>query len=389
MPNAAIILAAGSGSRAGGEVPKQYQKLGGKPVLRRALEAFCAHPDIAIVLPVIATGDEKHFRDAAHGLPVTRPAIGGATRQQSGHAGLEALTGHGIEKVLIHDAARPFVGPSLIDRVLAALDGHSAIVPALPVSDTLKRAPGGLVVGTVERADLWAAQTPQGFDYGRIRAAHADAAAKGQSSFTDDAAVAEWAGIEVGVVAGEAGNVKLTSASDMAAAERQLARDAFERCPDVRIGQGFDVHAFEAGDRVILGGIRIPHNAQLRGHSDADAVLHAVTDAILGAIGEADIGTHFPPSDPQWLGASSSIFLAHAMKLLADRGGFVANADVTVVCEVPRLAPHVPDMRRALSAMLDVAPDRVSIKATTSEKMGFTGRGEGLAALASVTVRLP
>ena len=389
MPNAAIILAAGSGSRAGGEVPKQYQKLGGKAVVRRALEAFCGHDDIGIVLPVIAPGDEKHFRDAAHGLSVAPPVIGGTTRQESGHAGLRALGDRKIDKVLIHDAARPFVGRGLIDRVLEALDQRVAVVPALPVAETLKRAPGGIVAGTVERADLWAAQTPQGFHYAQIAAAHAEAVASGHGHFTDDAAVAEWAGIEVGVVPGEAGNVKLTSAGDITGAQRTLARDAFDRCPDVRVGQGVDVHAFEAGDRVILGGVRIPHHAQLRGHSDADAVLHAVTDAVLGAIGEADIGTHFPPSDAQWLGASSSIFLAHAMKLLADRGGFVSHADVTVVCEAPRLSPHIPDMRRSLCAMLGVEPDRVAIKATTSERMGFTGRGEGLAAFASVTVRLP
>ena len=389
MPNAAIILAAGSGSRAGGEVPKQYQKLGGKAVVRRALEAFCAHSDIEVVLPVIARGDEKQFLDAAHGLPVAQPVIGGLTRQESGHAGLQALADRRIDKVLIHDAARPFVGRGLIDRVLEALDRRVAVVPALPVAETLKRAPGGIVAGTVERTDLWAAQTPQGFHYARIVAAHAEAIAKGHNNFTDDAAVAEWAGIEVGVVPGEAGNLKLTSAGDIAGAQRTLARDDLERCPDVRVGQGLDVHAFETGDRVILGGVRIPHHAQLRGHSDADAVLHALTDAILGAIGESDIGTHFPPSDPQWLGASSSIFLAHAMKLLADRGGFVSNADVTVVCEAPRLSPHIPDMRRSLCSMLGVEADRVAIKATTSERLGFTGRGEGLAAFASVTVRLP
>jgi 2-C-methyl-D-erythritol 4-phosphate cytidylyltransferase/2-C-methyl-D-erythritol 2,4-cyclodiphosphate synthase len=386
---AAIILAAGSGTRAGGEIPKQYQSVGGKPLLRHALECFASHPEIDFVLPVIAAGDEDRFRSLSTGLSVGRPALGGETRQQSGLSGLERLSAEKIDHVLIHDAARPFVSGALISRVIGALGESEGVIPALPVSETLKRAPAGRVEATVDRSGLWGAQTPQGFRYQAILSAHRRAAEAGRSEFTDDAAVAEWAGMSVSVVPGEIGNRKITSADDLREADRKVSLGEFMRCLDVRTGQGFDVHAFEAGDRVILGGVRIPHTARLKGHSDADAVLHAVTDAVLGAIGEADIGKHFPPTDERWRGASSSIFLAHAMKLLADRGGFIANADVTVVCEEPRISPHADAMRTSLAAMLGVDVGRVSVKATTSERMGFTGRGEGLAAFATVTVRLP
>ena len=273
--------------------------------------------------------------------------------------------------------------------MIAGLDRHAGIVPALPVADTLKRAPDGIIEDTVDRAGLWSAQTPQGFRYPAICGAHARAADAGLLDFTDDAAVAEWAGIEVAVVPGEPANRKLTTAEDIREASRIFMEGSLDRCPDVRTGQGFDVHCFAPGDSVILCGVTIPHHAKLLGHSDADAPLHALTDAILATICAGDIGQHFPPSDDRWKDAASSIFLAHAADLVRERGGFIANVDITIVCETPRIAPHVGSMRSAVAAILSLAVDRVSVKATTSETLGFTGRGEGLAAFATATVRLP
>jgi 2-C-methyl-D-erythritol 4-phosphate cytidylyltransferase/2-C-methyl-D-erythritol 2,4-cyclodiphosphate synthase len=273
--------------------------------------------------------------------------------------------------------------------VIASLDRHAAAIPALPVTDTLKRAKAGLVSATVDRAGLWAVQTPQGFRYDMIAEAHRRAAESGTTDFTDDAAIAEWAGMDVALMAGDPDNRKITSADDLKQADLRLRAQAALALGDVRVGQGFDVHSFAPGDRVTLCGIAIPHAKKLSGHSDADAALHALTDAILGTIGAGDIGQHFPPSDPQWRGADSSVFLRKALELLAERGGAVANADLTIVCEAPRIGPHVVAMRQRLSELLAIAIDRVSVKATTSEKMGFTGRGEGLAAFATVTVRLP
>ena len=348
MSTALLILAAGAGSRAGGALPKQYQSFGGKPVLRHTLEAFAGHPAISTTRVVIASGQEESFREAAAGLDMAPPVTGGVTRQELGHLGLEALAAEAPRKVLIHDAARPFVSHDLVERVLAGLDGHAGVVPALPVAETLKRAPGGMIAGTVDREGLWSAQTPQGFRYDPIRSAHARAAAAGLTEFTDDAAVAEWAGLEVAVVAGEPANRKLTTADDIREASRRFIEDSFGRCPDVRTGQGIDVHSFTAGDSVTLCGVRIPHHAALHGHSDADAPLHALTDAILATISEGDIGRHFPPSDDRWKKAASSIFLAHAAALLRRRGGFIANVDITIVCETPKiLASRRPDARRS------------------------------------------
>ncbi|MGH6873821.1 MAG: 2-C-methyl-D-erythritol 4-phosphate cytidylyltransferase, partial [Aestuariivirgaceae bacterium] len=300
MTNTVLILAAGSGSRAGGELAKQYQLIAGKPLLRHTLEAFCGHPAIDSVQVVISSADEARFKAVASELDLMPPVSGGATRQESGRLGLESLACAPPRNVLIHDAARPFVSAFLIDAVLAGLEHHEGAIPAMPVTETLKRAPSGLIAGTVDREGLWAAQTPQGFRYGLIREAHNHAAAAGLVRFTDDAAVAEWAGIEVAVVPGEQANVKLTTLEDLRAADQRLTRERFQRCPDVRVGQGYDVHAYEPGDGVVLCGISIPHHARLAGHSDADAPMHALTDALLGSIGEGDIGTHFPPSEMQW-----------------------------------------------------------------------------------------
>jgi 2-C-methyl-D-erythritol 4-phosphate cytidylyltransferase/2-C-methyl-D-erythritol 2,4-cyclodiphosphate synthase len=389
MTNAVLILAAGSGSRVGGALAKQYQLIAGKPLLRHTLEAFCGHPAIGSVQVVISSADDARFKAVASELDVRPPVTGGATRQESGRLGLESFADAPPHNVLIHDAARPFVSPSLIEAVVAGLEHHRGAIPAMPVTETLKRAPTGLIAGTVDRDGLWAAQTPQGFRYGLIREAHSRAAAAGLAHFTDDAAVAEWAGIEVAVVPGEQANVKLTTSEDLRAADQRLTRDRLQRCPDVRVGQGYDVHAFEPGDGVVLCGISIPHHARLAGHSDADAPMHALTDALLGSIGEGDIGTHFPPSEMQWKNAASAIFLRHAVGLVEKRGGFIANADITIICEAPRIAPHLPAMRANLSTILKLSPDRLAIKATTSEALGFIGRGEGLAAFAIATVRLP
>ncbi|MDP9137073.1 MAG: bifunctional 2-C-methyl-D-erythritol 4-phosphate cytidylyltransferase/2-C-methyl-D-erythritol 2,4-cyclodiphosphate synthase [Pseudomonadota bacterium] len=370
-------------------MPKQFQSFGGKPVLRHTLEALWRHPAITSTCVVIAEAEEESYREAAAGLDLRPPVVGGATRQESGHRGLEALAADSPRNVLIHDAARPFVSQDLVSRVVAGLDLHAGVVPALPVAETLKRASGGIIEGTVDRGGLWSAQTPQGFHYSLICAAHARAAGAGLHDFTDDAAVAEWAGMEVAIVAGEPANRKLTTADDIREAARHFQEASLDRCPDVRTGQGFDVHSFAPGDSITLCGVTIPHHAKLHGHSDADAPLHALTDAILATIGAGDIGQHFPPSDGRWKNAASSIFLAHAAGLLRERGGFIANVDVTIVCETPRIAPHVAAMRSAIASILALAVDRVSIKATTSETLGFTGRGEGLVAFATATVRLP
>ena len=380
---AVIVVAAGAGERVGGS-PKQYRTLAGRPVLARALEAFLARNDVSLVLPVInpAHGD----RYAAMGLenPKLLPAVGGAaTRQGSVLAGLEALATHAPDLVLIHDAARPLVDDMTISGVVAAL-GEAAL-PVLPVTDTIKRSSDGRrAEGTADRRTLFAAQTPQGFAYPLILDAHRRAASEPEE-FTDDAAIAEWAGIEVTLTKGSSRNLKLTHAEDFERAERLLGGIAME----TRTGSGFDVHPFEPGDAVWLGGVRIPHTAALKGHSDADAALHALTDAIYGAIGEGDIGAHFPPSDPQWRGAASRIFLEHAAGLVAERGGRIVNLDVTIVCEAPKILPHAPAMKAVIAEACAIGPDRVAIKATTSEQLGFIGRGEGVVAMATATVELP
>jgi len=378
----ALIVAAGRGTRFGGALPKQYLPLGGRSVLRHAVAAFATHPRIAGVQVVIREEDSKIFAEAVAGIAVMPPVAGGAERQDSVRLGLEALVPHDPARALIHDAARPFPDPALIGRVLDALDRTPAAIPALPLGDTIKRVVDGAIRETIDRAQLWRAQTPQGFHFPAILAAHRAASGR---ALTDDAAVAEAAGMVPLVVLGSEDNLKVTTAQDLAAAERLLAA----RTGDIRVGQGFDVHPFGPGDQIIVCGVAIPHDASLVGHSDADVGLHALTDALLGAIGAGDIGMHFPPAEPRWRRAASDRFLAHAAALVREKGGEIAAVDVTIICERPKIAPHRARMIERVAAILGISPARVSVKATTTERLGFTGRGEGIAAQAVATVRLP
>jgi 2-C-methyl-D-erythritol 4-phosphate cytidylyltransferase / 2-C-methyl-D-erythritol 2,4-cyclodiphosphate synthase len=378
----ALIVAAGRGSRFGGALPKQYLPLGGRSVLRHAVGRFTAHPSIAGVQVVIRNEDRAVFDAAVAGLSLLPPVPGGAERQDSVRLGLEALAPYDPALVLIHDGARPFPDAALIDRVIDALDRAPAAIPALPLGDTIKRVADGVIRETVDRAQLWRAQTPQGFHFSAILTAHRAAAGH---VLTDDAAVAEAAGLAPVVVAGSEDNLKVTTAQDLAAAERLL----LAQLADVRVGQGIDVHGFGPGDHVMVCGIAIPHGASLVGHSDADVGLHALTDALLGAIGAGDIGQHFSPDDPRWRGAASDRFLRHAADLVLEKGGVIAAVDVTVICERPKLAPHRAKMVERVAAILGISSARVSVKATTTDRLGFTGRGEGIAAQALATVRLP
>jgi 2-C-methyl-D-erythritol 4-phosphate cytidylyltransferase / 2-C-methyl-D-erythritol 2,4-cyclodiphosphate synthase len=384
---AAVVVAAGRGQRAGGDIPKQYRRIGGAPVIRATLSAFSAHPDVGLVQPVIHSADNELFRVASSGLQkLSKPVAGGTTRQSSVHAGLQALQADAPEIVLIHDAARPFLSSALISRAIAGARAHGAAAPGIAVADTVKKIDGAaLVIETLDRGSLRMVQTPQAFGFALIADAHRRAASAGRTEFTDDAALAEWAGHRVLMFEGEPGNVKLTTNDDFARAELLSAA----ALGDVRIGNGFDVHAFAAGDHVMLGGIRIPNARGVTGHSDADVALHALVDAILGALAEGDIGQHFPPSDPQWRGASSDQFLAFACERVRARGGVIGNLDVTIVCEAPRVSPHRDAMRARIAEVAGISVDRVAVKATTSENLGFTGRGEGIFATATATVRLP
>jgi 2-C-methyl-D-erythritol 4-phosphate cytidylyltransferase / 2-C-methyl-D-erythritol 2,4-cyclodiphosphate synthase len=378
----ALVVAAGRGSRFGGDLPKQYMPLAGATVLRHAVAALALHPRVTGVLVAIRPEDRAVFDRAVAGLSILPPVAGGATRQDSVRLGLEALAPYRPAHVLIHDGARPFADAALIDRVIAGLERGPASIPCLALRDTIKRAESGAIRGTVDRTQLWRAQTPQGFHFEAILAAHRAAAGH---QLTDDSAVAEAAGMTPLQVAGSEDNLKLTTAEDLAAAERLIAA----RQGDVRVGQGFDAHAFGPGDRVFVCGVEIPHGAALVGHSDADVGLHALTDAVLGAIGAGDIGMHFPPSDPRWRGASSDRFLRHAAELVQARGGIVAAVDATIICEGPRIGPHRAAMVERVAAILGIAADRVSVKATTTDRLGFTGRAEGIAAQAVATIRLP
>lgn len=389
MKIAALIVAAGKGIRAGGTLPKQYQLINGKPVLTRTVKAFSEHAQIDMIQTVIGIGHEAAFADAVRGMELLPPVLGGETRQASVFAGLKALQEHGPDIVLIHDAARPLVPGKIITRVITALDKSPCALPVLPVADTIKVVTGDEVTSTLDRSIMWAAQTPQGFRFEEILAAHRQAAVSGLSSFTDDASIAEWAGLVVKTVAGAPENRKLTLQSDIKEAERAMAAQQVRGLTDIRTGNGYDVHAFEPGDSVTLCGIEIPHEKKLKGHSDADVAMHTLTDAILGALSEGDIGKHFPPSDAQWKGAPSEIFLKQAMQLVENRGGMVSHCDITLVCEEPKIGPFVEAMRENLDAIMGIGVSRISVKATTSEKLGFTGRGEGIAALATATVRLP
>lgn len=387
---AVIIVAAGKGERVsadGASDPKQYRELSGVPVLTRTVSAFVGHPRVNAVL--VVTHADHAERYAALGLSDTKllpPVAGGATRQASVLEGLKALVPLAPDFVLIQDAARPFAAPKLISKVIAALEHSDGALPTVPVTDTIKQSSDGRVVaGTADRTQLFAAQTPQGFRFGPILEAHQRAAGVPRP-FTDDAEIAEWAGLRVAMVMGDRDNFKITHPEDFRRAERIIHGD---QLMETRVGTGFDVHPFEPGDAVWLGGISIPHHAKLKGHSDADVALHALTDAILGAIGEGDIGVHFPPSDMQWKGAASTVFLQHAGNLVQKAGGRIVNLDVTIVCEAPRIAQHVPAMREVIAGTLKIAASRIAIKATTSEQLGFTGREEGIVAMASASIELP
>jgi 2-C-methyl-D-erythritol 4-phosphate cytidylyltransferase / 2-C-methyl-D-erythritol 2,4-cyclodiphosphate synthase len=382
MPRTAVlIVAAGVGERAGGGMPKQFRLLSRVPMLRRSVLAFAEHPDIALIQIVIGPGQETRAAETLDRIDRLPFVTGGATRQDSVRRGLEALAAHKPDFVLIHDAARPFVSRALIDNLIAALKGGApAAVPLVAVADTLKRETPDGIWTTVPREGLYRAQTPQAFRFDIILKAHREHASE---AVTDDMALAELAGLKVANVPGEEINTKMTRPEDFELAERWLAGGA-----EFRTGMGLDAHRFVAGDHVWLCGIKITHDMMLEGHSDADAGLHALTDAILGAIGQGDIGQHFPPTDEKWRGAPSSLFLEHATKLVREAGGEIVHCDLTLICERPKIAPHRDAMQARVAEILGIDRARVSIKATTTEGMGFTGRREGLAAQAVATVRL-
>jgi 2-C-methyl-D-erythritol 4-phosphate cytidylyltransferase/2-C-methyl-D-erythritol 2,4-cyclodiphosphate synthase len=377
----ALVVASGRGHRFGSDRPKQYQPLAGRAVLRHTLLRLRAHPGIDAVRAVIHPGDQRAYDEAAAGLDLLAPAIGGAARQESVRLGLESLADAGFERVLIHDGVRPLVDRALIDRVLAALEDAPAVLPGLPVSDTLKRAEGMEVEDTVDRSGLYRAQTPQGFAFGAILEAHRTFR---DAAMTDDAALAAAIGLPVRLVAGDEDNIKITEPADLLRAERLLLARLRPRT-----GLGYDVHRTAPGDGLVLLGVRIAAPFRLIGHSDADVGLHALTDALLGTLAAGDIGTHFPPSDARWAGADSAIFLAHARQLIQDAGGAIEHVDVTLICEQPKIGPHRQAMVARVAELLALAPQCVSVKATTTERLGFTGRGEGIAAQAIATVCLP
>ena len=392
---AAVIVAAGRGERAGQstEGPKQYRRIGDQAVLAHTLRTFLACEQISPVVVVIHADDHDLYHAALKRADIDASRLklvtGGPTRQESTRLGLLALQDDAPDYVMIHDGVRPFITQDLLKRIMIALHPQTGVLPALAVSDTLKQAGGdALVTKTVPRAGLFAAQTPQSFPFAPILDAHNAAFALGRTDFTDDAAIAEWQSIPVRVVEGSADNTKITWAKDIEMADQRLRQDmvAF---PDIRTGNGYDVHSFEPGDHVWLCGVKIPHDFKLNGHSDADVALHALTDALLATRGAGDIGTHFPPSDPQWKGAASRQFVEFAVKTVREAGGRIANADITLIAEEPKIGPHREAMTAELSDMLGVSADRVSVKATTNEKMGFVGRKEGIASIVTVSVIYP
>jgi 2-C-methyl-D-erythritol 4-phosphate cytidylyltransferase / 2-C-methyl-D-erythritol 2,4-cyclodiphosphate synthase len=383
---AAVVVAAGQSLRAGGEVPKVFRRIGGHTLLEHALAAFVRASKIALVQPVVRKDDLQLARTLIGNMEILAPVSGGTTRQASVRAGLEALQPHAPDIVLVHDAARPFTSANLIARAIEAAEQTGAAIPALSVTDTVKRVDTtGTIEMTLDRNAIRLVQTPQAFRFPALLEAHRRAALQGREDFTDDAALAEWAGMKVTVFEGEPGNIKLTTPEDFLRAEGRQ----FAALGDVRIGSGLDVHAFGPGDHVTLGGVRIANDKALTGHSDADVALHALTDAVLGALADGDIGTHFPPSDPQWRGASSDQFLAFAVERVRGRGGCIGHLDLTIVCETPRISAHRDAIRANIAKIVGVDLARVAVKATTSEKLGFTGRGEGIVAYATATVRLP
>ena len=382
MTTIALIVAAGRGTRAGGERPKQYQDLAGRTVLARSMAAFAGHPAVDKVRAVIHPDDKSLYRESAQGLELLGPVSGGATRQDSVRLGLASLTEFNPTKVLIHDGARPLVSAEIIERTIAALDATPGAIAAVPVRDTLKREAknAAIISQTVARDNLWRALTPQGFRFADILGAHRGA--KGLA-LTDDAAVAEHAGLVVALVEDHEDNLKITTAGDLARAGRALAGRG-----DMRVGSGFDVHRFGPGDGVRLCGIEIPHSHGLAGHSDADVALHAVTDALLATVAGGDIGVHFPPGDARWAGADSATFVQFALEQIQNNGGLLTHLDLTIICEAPKIGPHRGAMAARLGELLDVDGGRINIKATTTEGLGFTGRGEGIAAQATATVML-
>jgi 2-C-methyl-D-erythritol 4-phosphate cytidylyltransferase/2-C-methyl-D-erythritol 2,4-cyclodiphosphate synthase len=389
---AIVVVAAGRGSRAGGTIPKQYENLAGRPLLAHTLGALMRAAPGATILPVIHSDDFDLYQSSADSFEASaglaQPVFGGTTRQASVRLGLEALAGQ-LSKpniVLIHDAVRLFISDTLVNQAVAAAKTNGAAVPGVKLAETIKEIDAdGNVAATLPRTRLRAVQTPQAFRFDLILNAHRSAAAKGILELTDDAAVAEWAGHRVHVFAGEDSNMKVTTSKDLAIAEARLLGDL----ADIRTGQGYDVHAFGPGAHVWLGGLKIAHDHGLIGHSDADVLTHAITDALLGALADGDIGSHFPPSDPKWRGAASSIFLAAAAAKVRSRGGVIAHIDATLVCERPKMGPHRDAIRASIARTAEIPLDRVAIKATTSEGLGFTGREEGIASLAVATIRLP
>ena len=384
MTVAALILAGGRGTRAGGGIPKQYREIDGISVLRRAIDCFVDCPAVNLIRVVIHADDQALYRAATAGLDILPPVIGGTERHLSAVNGLESLSDFETDIVLIHDAARPFADRGMIERIIAALADAAGAIPALPVSDTLKRVAStdDLIEETVDRAGLWRAQTPQGFRFKAILKAHGQ---RDSDLPTDDAAVMEEAGMVVCVVDGEERNIKVTTEADFERAEQILPKHQMQ----TRVGTGFDVHKLGPGDGVTLCGIMVPCDMSLIGHSDADVALHALTDALLGAIGCGDIGLHFPPSNPKWKGAASHIFVEAAAANIREAGGSIINVDVTIIGERPKIGPHRDEMRMKVAEFLDIPLDRVNIKATTTERLGFTGRGEGLAAQAIASVEVP
>lgn len=379
----ALIVAAGTGERFGGDIPKQYQDLAGAPILRRSVMAFLTHPKVTHVHVVINPKHRDLYDTALKGIELPEPIAGGDTRQDSVRLGLEAIKDKNPDLVLIHDAARPLIDVETINNVCEALEKHPAAIAAKPLVDTLKRGENGVITGTLDRSQLWQAHTPQGFRFDIILDAHRKA--KGQA-LTDDAAVAELAGLNVALIHSNPDNMKLTNPDDLDRARRLLGMGAL---PDVRTGFGFDVHRLIPGDKITMCGHTFAHDQTLEGHSDADVGLHALTDAILGTFGAGDIGMHFPPSDPKWKGADSTRFLQHAVDLLQQRGGAISHVDITIMCERPKIGPQREAMQRRLAGLLNLPLDRVSVKATTTERLGFTGRGEGIAAQAVATARFP
>ena len=383
---AAIIVAAGRGLRAGTGGPKQYRSIGGKTVLSRAMEPFCTHPDVFAVQPVRNPDDADIFDQAVCHLKYQSPVNGGATRQASVRAGLEALASEAPDIVLIHDAARAFVTDKVISRAIDAALITGAAIPVVPVTDTIKVVDAtGAIQATPERGNLRIAQTPQAFRFDAILEAHRRAAREGRDDFTDDAAIAEWAGLTVATFEGDAANMKLTTPEDFAREEARLGA----MLGDIRTGTGYDVHALTDGDHLMLCGVRVSFNRGFLAHSDGDVGLHALVDAILGALADGDIGSHFPPSDPKWKGAASDQFLKHAAELVGKRGGRIAHLEVTMICEAPKIGPLRDAMRAKIAEITGLPQSRVAVKATTSERLGFTGRQEGIAATASATIRLP